>query len=182
MPAGDSALRSAVSTRLLPCVFRHPAPPRGGPIMLRALTEHLRPRVHQSLRRTARRLQLEQLEDRTAPAVNVFDLTFDGATATVNNAIFRQVDPQPTGTGFIDPFVRIQRSPSNPSGMEQGYNTDGIEEFDTKDAGGHNWNHSLKLANLQEVNGYYQFTLDINETKPGTLLSLDELQIFVQSA
>lgn len=128
-----------------------------------------------------RRLAVEKLEERTVPTF--LDLTGGiGLSGTINDAIFTSVDPQPMGTGFIDPFVRIQRNPSNPSGAEAGYNTDGQEEFETKDAGGHNWTHSLKLSNLQEdENGYYTFTLDVNETKPGALISLDELQLFVQN-
>lgn len=126
-------------------------------------------------------LRMEHLEDRAVPAL--LDLTGGiGLSGALNGAVYSSVDPHPTGTGVIDPFVRVQKSPSSPSGMEHGYNTDGIEEFDTKDAGGHNWDHSLALANLKDVNGYYQFTLDVNETKPGAYISLDELQVFVQNA
>ena len=107
-------------------------------------------------------------------------LTSPGAVVTANGALFYQANPQPTGTGFIDPFVRIQRT-----GTESGYNTDGQIEFDTKDQGGHNWTHSLPLSTLQAttINGvqYYQFLLDINEAANDTkrLLSLNEVQIYL---
>ncbi len=94
-------------------------------------------------------------------------------------AIFNQVAPQPTGTGFIDSFVRIQHSPT-----EQGYNTDKRPvQFDEKTD--LTYTHSLTVANVPIVNisgtNYREFFLDINETDStkGHLLSLDKLQIFL---
>jgi uncharacterized protein (DUF2141 family) len=144
-----------------------------------------RPPATATRKPASKSLRFETLEDRTVPAV--LDLTSAiGVSGVINAATYTSVDPQPMGTGVIDPFVRIQRNPASPTGTEQGYNTDGIEEYDTKDAGGHNWDHSLKLSDLQPVIvdgvSYYQFTLDVNETKPGALISLDELQVFVQGA
>jgi len=96
-------------------------------------------------------------------------------------ALFYQTSQQPTGTGVIDPFVRIQRT-----GTEQGYNTSGSNyQFDEK-AG--IWTHALPLNSLQTVtlNGtqYYKFLLDVNEsaTDTGRLLSLNEVQIYLGSA
>jgi hypothetical protein len=104
-----------------------------------------------------------------------------GNNLFAQGAIFQQISPQPTGTGYIDSFVRVQRK-----GSEQGYNTDARPvQFDEKtDA---TFTHSLKLANVGTVaiNGtnYRQFFLDINETNSanGHLLSLDKLQIFLGS-
>src|SRR5262245_29368945 len=53
--------------------------------------------------------------------VTVVDLTSKGATGTVNGAIFTQIDPQSTGSGVIDPFVRI--NPGGSDNCEQGFNT-----------------------------------------------------------
>ena len=94
-------------------------------------------------------------------------------------AIVQQVDPQPTGTGYIDSFVRIQRHPS-----EQGYNTDNRPvQFDEKtDA---TFTHSITVANVPIVNiggtNYREFFLDLNENDSthGQYLSLDKLQIFL---
>src|SRR5262249_26145818 len=89
-----------------------------------------------------------------------------------------QTNTQPTGTGVIDPFVRIQRT-----GTERGYNTDGQIEFDTKDT--NNWTRSLPLNSLQAVTiggvQYFQFLLDINESGTDTkrLLSLNQVQIYL---
>src|SRR5687768_6737164 len=64
-------------------------------------------------------------------------------SGVINGATFSRDFTQPAGTGFIDPFVRIQKN-----GHERGYNTEGEEEFETKDAGGHNWDHGVQLANV----------------------------------
>ncbi|MFM8271754.1 MAG: hypothetical protein ACKODX_05405 [Gemmata sp.] len=100
---------------------------------------------------------------------------------TANGGLFYQANPQPTGTGYIDPFVRIQRT-----GTERGYNTDGQIEFDTKDT--NNWTRSLPLNTLQTVTiggtQYFQFLLDINESATDTarLISLNEVQIYLGDA
>ena len=68
---------------------------------------------------------------------------------------------------------------------EQGYNTDGVEEFDTKEFGGHNWDHSILLGDIPivtfEGKEYREFLLDINQSQGDTKypLSLDELQFFI---
>jgi hypothetical protein len=123
--------------------------------------------------------QYLSLEDRTVPAY--LDLTTPGASGFLPTdpngvgAFFQQVDPQSTGTGVIDPFVRLQAT-----GTEQGYNTDYRPlEFDEKtDA---TFTHSLKLSAIpqEKIDGvwYRKFLLDVNETLPGKLLSLDQLQI-----
>ena len=117
------------------------------------------------------------------------DLTTVGSDGIINGALFQQWDGQPTGTGVFDPFVRIQHDSPPPYGTEAGYNTDGTIEFQTKDDGGHNWTHSLPLSLLVPVTidgtAYYQFALDIDETKAnggntGPLLSLDKLEIYLQ--
>src|SRR4051794_34556274 len=88
------------------------------------------------------------------------DLTTAGSQGTINGAIFSQQSLQSAGTGVIDPFVRLQVK-----GIEQGYNTDGALEFDTK-AG--LWTHSITLGAIPIVTinnvKYREFLLDINET------------------
>jgi len=106
------------------------------------------------------------------------DLTTGGASGTVNTGkdFFQQVSPQPTGTGVIEPFLRIQENVT-----EQGYNSDGAVQFDAK-AG--TWTHALLLGDVPIVNvggvAYRQFLLDINQNKggDGELLSLNELEIY----
>lgn len=103
-----------------------------------------------------------------------------GNGGTINGAIFSWTAERPTGTGYIESFVRIQRK-----GTEQGYNTSGRPQpFDEKSA--LNFTHDLQLSQMATVllNGteYYQFLLDINE--PGNekaYLSLDELKVFTSA-
>src|SRR5690242_11620025 len=71
------------------------------------------------------RLSVEQLDDRTllsATVPSVLDLTTHGAEVGTAGFIARQVDAQPTGTGVINSFVRIQGAAAG-GGAEQGYNT-----------------------------------------------------------
>lgn len=126
-----------------------------------------------------------------------YDFTTANTTATINDGVLMNPDNDTIlGTGYFDPFIRTQvefgHKGSCGTDCEQGYNTDGIEEFDTKESGGHNWNHSILYSDMQEVDllgsavsggGYFEFLLDINEpaADPKNYLSLDELQFFVTS-
>ena len=140
----------------------------------------------------------------------VASITGAGIDGTQYDAIFLNPENDTTvGTGVFDPFIRTQlpgngsnngggsNPPDNLCGSpdcEMGYNTNGTEEFETKDAAGHNWNHAITLSSLATVDmdgnfvedgtgDYYLFLLDINE--PGDnvkkYLSLDELQFFVSN-
>jgi hypothetical protein len=116
------------------------------------------------------------------PAVgraSVVDLTTQDS-GTINDGLFYFSSKQPTGTGVIDPFLRVQNDPN-----EQGYNTSGGTPFDEK-AGP--WTHNIQFSDLQStlvtVNGanYYQLLLDVNE--PGgskSLISLDNLQFYTSN-
>jgi hypothetical protein len=106
----------------------------------------------------------------------VIDLV-NGDSGATNDGQFVWTDEQPTGTGVIAPFVRIQAD-----GTEQGYNTSGGTPFDEK-AG--IWTHDIQFSDLQtttvELNGtqYFQVLLDVNE--PGgtkSVISLDQLQFY----
>jgi SdrD B-like protein/uncharacterized protein DUF4214 len=156
-------LRTTLRTLLKP--FRQPRPAA------------VKPRPNQPKPR-APRLQAEQLEDRTVPAI--VDLTTVGASGSVNGALFQQFGTDVSGTGLIDSFVRIQAT-----GTEQGYNTDiRPVQFDEKTAA--NFTRSLLLSDVPTVSVdgvlYREFLLDINETSAHSLLSLDELRLFVSAS
>jgi hypothetical protein len=104
----------------------------------------------------------------------LIDLTVPGSQ-TINGAIWEPVDPHSAGTGVFEPFLRIQGN-----GIEQGYNTDGSPEFDTKSG---IWTHSLTLSDLAATDGYYEFVFnaDQNKTEDGRLLSIDELVITLEA-
>jgi hypothetical protein len=110
---------------------------------------------------------------------SIVDLT-TGANASgeIDGALFFATQQQPAGTGYIDPFLRIQEQ-----GYEQGYNTDGGFPFDDKSP--HNFQHSLLLSDLTATiyNGtaYLVFMLDSNsDGQSYTQHELDmvKLQIF----
>jgi hypothetical protein len=108
------------------------------------------------------------------------DLTTAGAGGSLNGGLFIQVPDQSTGTGVIDPFVRIQAN-----GTEQGFNTDFRPlEFDEQSSP--TFTHSLLLSAVPVVNiggtDYRQFLLDINQTANNPLLSLDQLKIFLEGS
>jgi hypothetical protein len=122
----------------------------------------------------------------------IVDLTTLGSSGTINDAVFLQWDGKPTGTGVFQPFVRIQ-GPSS-GGIEAGYNTDGTEEFETKDHAIHNWTHSVLASEIPIITAdfgfgagtqdYREFALDINQNnnvRGGSLLSLDELEVYLEA-
>lgn len=115
------------------------------------------------------------------------DLTTAGSSGYIGPAYFMQFDPQPTGTGYIDSFVRISTNQL----MEQGYNTDARPlEFDENNSP--QFTRSLPLSDIpimtMDTDGdgiqehYRQFILDINQTVPDSLLSLDKLEIYLGNA
>jgi len=113
-----------------------------------------------------------------AASAATLDLTTADSSGTINGALFVQTDPQSTGTGVIDSFVRMQTNNS----IEQGYNSDGNPPYD--ELGG-NFTHSLLLSSVPIVTigstSYYQFLLDINQTGSNPEIYLDQLKIFLSN-
>jgi len=101
----------------------------------------------------------------------------NGDSGTINGAQFDWTPEQPTGTGNIQPFLRVQAD-----GVEQGYNTSGTPvPFDDKVGP---WTHNVTFADLQSTTvmigntSYFKLLLDINQTNSHPLLSLDQLQFY----
>jgi len=121
----------------------------------------------------------------------VSNFVFGGVPAQLppggaNGALFFSgTDLPATGSGLIDPFVRIQAKDT-----EQGYNTDARPYDANNDAGATaTFNHSILLADvpLVEIAGvrYREFRLDLNEANIGgkrNLISLDALKLFSADA
>jgi hypothetical protein len=123
---------------------------------------------------------MESLENRVVPAM--LDLTTAGAAGTINGASFEQADPQPTGVGVINDFLRIQ---SHGDSVEQGYNSDVRPvQFDEKTDPPHN--RSFHLSELPTVNisgtSYRVILLGINQRHSDPQLSLDELRLYVSAS
>jgi len=132
------------------------------------------------------RLRVETLEARDVPSATVpdVDLTTRGSQGVINDAIFRQADPQPTGTGVIRSFLRIQGA-SAKSVVQQGYNTDARPlQFDDNKSPQFTRSMSLDGVPLVNIGGelYRELLLDINQKNSQPLLSLDELRIYTGNA
>lgn len=118
-------------------------------------------------------------------AITTLDLTTAGAQVTGNanvggSFIVQQVSPQTTGTGVIDPFLRIQANTN-----EQGYNTSLSTPLDDK---GGPFTRALLLSEIPTVTisgtVYRQFLLDINQNTGGSneFLNLTQIQLFQVNA
>lgn len=83
------------------------------------------------------------------------------------------------GTGTFNSFVRIQGIEKK-TPWQQGYNTDGTPEFDTK---GGKWTHSILLSEIPtiEVGGllYWEFFADINESDSTPKITLDDFELWL---
>lgn len=113
----------------------------------------------------------------SASANLTLDLTTAGSSGWINGAYFLQIDNGSTGTGVINPFVRLQAN-----GTQHGLNTDNNKpEYDEKTG---KWTHSLRVNDIPTVTSggieYFVFLLDINQSNP-TLLSLNAIQIYLSS-
>jgi hypothetical protein len=127
---------------------------------------------------TATNLTLESLDDRLLPSVA--DLTSLGAVAPDGDAIVQQTSTQPTGTGFIMSFVRIQGAASG-GGIEQGYNTTARPvQFDENTSPSFTRALTAGAVPRVTINGtdYREFLLDINQKHSSPLLSVDQVQLF----
>jgi hypothetical protein len=101
-----------------------------------------------------------------------------GNSGSINGANFQWVDAQSTGTGLIDPFSQLQRDGGGT--QEASYNTPQDINPPFQQSGSlQTHNKNLLLSSIPIVGGYYQFLLDIGEGGgPGSLLSLNQLQVF----
>jgi hypothetical protein len=121
----------------------------------------------------------EILEDRSVPAV-MLDLSMLDASGSVDGVVFQQADPQPTGVGVINDFLRIQSN----SGLEHGYNSDArpVQLDEKKD----HHTRSIRLNELPRVTAggtdYRVILLGVNQNQASPLISLDELRLYVSDA
>src|SRR5437667_10680040 len=106
----------------------------------------------------------------TAGPITVIDVSTAGSSGTANGALFSFADPQPTGTGYIDPFLREQNT-----GSEVGVNTSIKAQtvqntilYDNKDPV--NYTHDLQTATLlPQTGGFFKFALDANQVANGSI-------------
>jgi hypothetical protein len=115
-----------------------------------------------------------------ATVVDLINNDQGSVTNQYGTSYFQFTQPQPTGTGYIDPFLRVQASPT-----EQGYNTSGGTPFDDK---GGPWTHDIKFSDLQStaisLNGqmYFVIMVDLNEPNGAkSTISLENLQFYTSA-
>jgi hypothetical protein len=102
-------------------------------------------------------------------------------TNQYGTTVIQFTQPQPTGTGYIDPFLRVQAN-----GTEQGYNTSGGTPFDDK---GGPWTHDIQFSDLQSttvtLNGtsYFKILVDLNEPNGAkSTIDLTNLQFYTSAS
>jgi|GEM_PF-4846210 len=120
------------------------------------------------------------------PGTPDVDLTFDGASGTINGGVFMTGLFQQVPDQFSS-FLEIRHN-----GVEQGYNTNGNLQFDERDV--QNSTHAILLAEVPIVIGdgsngtvegvaYREFRLNLAEAgSTKQYLSLDALQIWQQES
>ena len=132
-----------------------------------------------------------------AVAAPVCDLTTAGSSCSItggtgSTGLFFTDEQHPTGTGYIDSFLRVQQN-----GYEQGYNTSdrsyntpgGMQPI-IQDKTDPNFTRDLPLSAIgtKTINGtlYAEFFLDVNEPAATNgnknLITLDQLEIFTSAS
>lgn len=115
-----------------------------------------------------------------AQAALTVDLTTAGATGSIGVGTYTQVPQQPTGTGFINSFVRISAANQD---IVQGYNTTVNGTFDNVSSD--EFDHEITVGQVGVITlgsgDVMRFLLDINQTGSDPLLNLDEVQIFLST-
>jgi hypothetical protein len=110
----------------------------------------------------------------TANAGTTLDLTVPGSNGYIGGAYFEQADPQATGSGLIEPFVRLSTNQS----VEQGYNTDARPlKFDENNSP--QFTRSLLLSDVPVVTIGGTDYINQKGTASGRLLSLDTIEIYL---
>ena len=118
-----------------------------------------------------------------ASGCNLYTAT---SSCAFNGGVFDVVGPQPTGTGVIDSFLRVQQK-----GAEEGFNT-GLRPMlcDNRtcdDKTDPNYTRNLLSSSVPVVTiggtKYREFFLDINEPAGGVqnYLTLDQVEIYVSN-
>ena len=112
------------------------------------------------------------------------DLTTD-ESGWIDDAYFMRSYSQSTGTGVLDPFVRLQAN--HRQLIEEGYNT-GARKLELDENNSPNFTRNLLLDEVPIFNicgtNYREFVLDINQngTTDGRMLSLDQIEIYLANS
>ena len=126
---------------------------------------------------------LALVSDTGTYSVIVADKDHSSGLVSVGNAsveyIGSSANNQSSGTGIFDPFVRLQGSPT-----ENGYNTNGAVQFDTKSG---QWTHAILASAIPQVDcdgdgpgtaRCWELFNDINENNTAKYISLTKVEIW----
>jgi hypothetical protein len=118
-----------------------------------------------------------------ATVVDLINNDNGSITNQYGTAYFQFTQPQPTGTGYIDPFLRVQAN-----GTEQGYNTSGVTPAAPFDDKAGIWTHDIKFSDLQatqiSLNGqnYFVIMVDLNEPNGAkSTIDLTNIQFYTSA-
>ncbi len=109
--------------------------------------------------------------------------TSAGASVTTSDGVvWGQTDQQPTGTGVIKPFLRIQDSSSPAGRITEGYNTSlaplPMDDLGTADQ----WVHDVLFSTVDTSGGFVKLLLDANQTGSAPQVTLSKLVLWLVSA
>ncbi len=114
-------------------------------------------------------------------SATLIDLSTPGAgpVTTPDHVVWSQTAQQPTGTGVIKPFLRIQDSNS---AIEEGYNTSvaplPMDDLGTADQ----WVHNVLFSTVDTSGGVVKLLLDANQTGSSPQVTLSKLVIWLVGA
>jgi len=105
-----------------------------------------------------------------------------GCAQLYGGAIWVTSELAPTGTGVLEPFLRIHNSPT-----EDGHNTGADSQDFLNDEVGGTWTHEVLVASMTNVvtfnqQTWFEFILDLGEPPPTSQISLDALQLCTGTA
>lgn len=104
-----------------------------------------------------------------------YDLTA-GGSQLINGALFQTTDLQTTGTGVIDPFLRLQKTNG-----ELGLNSNSDANLLLGDTKSGTFTHDVKLADLGIQAGFVGFLLDINQTSANPTILFDTFKVYTRA-
>jgi hypothetical protein len=114
----------------------------------------------------------------SASAVIIIDLDTpgEGPITTSDGVVWSQTAQQPTGTGVIKPFLRMQAS-NHP--VEEGYNTS-QNKLPMDDLGSADqWVHDVLFSTVDTSGGFIKLLLDANQTGSNPQITLSKLVIWL---
>ncbi len=104
------------------------------------------------------------------------------SVTTADGVVWSQTAQQPTGTGVIKPFLRVQDSSSPAGNTTEGYNTS-IAPLPMDDLGtADQWVHTVLFSTVDTSSGFVRLLLDANQTGSNPLLTMSKFVVWRSTA